>query len=1429
MDTSHGRRRWRLPYAVTATALTASLIVGVLPATADDGAMMRRTIGDTPDLESEHSQLSMMQYYVPATRSSGALVGSEYDKNPPASGQLEYYKDDPLVDDVNQGERDELVYTRGYAKPLIITFSDEAHAPELPPAAEGDFTIQSGVEVGVEMHREAMGAISLDDGETWKITNLSEGVDETSFTIATGQPYYGDVTDVVHSVAGNKVLVAWASKYCDQGSPRYAVKDEFDLDADGDTDEKLYPDPFGVKGNQRSIDYTTWMHHGDYPFAEVGEVPFSCIWTARGTVEQVLPGTGSDLPEGEEVWGIRWRKPERLTSGRRDAFKLTIDGVEGAGFALAWQEDPEGLRPGYGEGPGIGWSGSTVNHKADIWYSNIGWDDFDTMTLEVEGAPDEPVLDPTLLDTNKPKVFERMAMPVRMTDNEKCDFEVSSDGSYGPKLDSSGELTMPWCFDLDEREIDPDTYAIVGGPDGVGDLCPVEWQDMDGDGIRDGDEYVVVDEARLVDFTNAQGKTMKVCVSDDGRMLNGQTGSSRARLTMEGYTRPDGTKSAWVAIAYEESKGLGAGHELDDEGEKIEALDIGKDTMYHSFDLFEPDVASDGHMLNPPETASPRVVEQWASKGVTLTEGGFLPLLPNDLSVALNEGALDGAIGNQWRTSIARRVSLATQPGWRITEAAADGTAEGMTSAMLLYKGGADRQGGPADIFMRRTIIPADFDPATDNPFAVENLACDEFDVSLTDNGDPLMRTYPRSNYPDGLCVSTPTNLSGTTPLVLEDLGNVDEGEDPPTHGITERVLQYEQTEANLRDEDWTNKYDMAKGHRGFIDGDFVMMMYGYTPNWLATSKGHEPYNLFIRRSFDGGETWTTTPADTITYGVDTTGDGVLDGTDTKLVDIDRDGVPDDLGGDGTTYDQVFGVGQDLITETRDLAAGVFEPARNVSQLTSNHETVLDPRYSPTNIGTQNDVHRVLIADESVPELGSGDPWHASYGQLADEVGEAIADYDNDRDPSKFFAVYETGDATVVLDIGEADPWDLFASRATNWGDDWASEMVFAKGRGEYEERWDWVENKDDTRAGESAIAASPGGQFAWIVWNEWVQDELHNYSEYDPRFRRLWWDDSVEAALTAKAGLYTAAIGATVELTATAIYDGVETLSFSWDLDRDGVFETSGQTVSVVADGSRQGVAVEVCTTSGVCDIDQGWINGHAPQIRQVEVTPTPAAAGTPLSLTARFRAHDDATYTATVDWGSGPVPATVDTETYRGSGTITATLAAGYPAAGLHTPKVTLTRNDLLWAERTFRYATVYSQKAGTLDGKGQIQLSDGKASFEVTARYTKSALEPTAKLSFSKPGLTFTPTSFEWLVVNQNKQAFLRGQGTVNGGTRIYEYLVSGYDGKTSDAFRIKIWRGDGRGEKVLFDTQPGAPLGAQATTPVLKGGKLTIELR
>ena len=127
-----------------------------------------------------------------------------------------------------------------------------------------------------------------------------------------------------------------------------------------------------------------------------------------------------------------------------------------------------------------------------------------------------------------------------------------------------------------------------------------------------------------------------------------------------------------------------------------------------------------------------------------------------------------------------------------------------------------------------------------------------------------------------------------------------------------------------LDDQSWTNPYDVSKGHRGFIDGDFIMMMYAWSPNWQANAVGNDHYNLYARRSFDGGLTWTTLPS-SYTH---------VDGTTWV--------------GDGTETCENYKNGTTITTVCTTYTAGQSEQARNLSQLIGNKETILDPRYSPT-------------------------------------------------------------------------------------------------------------------------------------------------------------------------------------------------------------------------------------------------------------------------------------------------------------------------------------------------------------------------------------------------------------------------------------------------------------------------------------------------
>ena len=378
------------------------------------------------------------------------------------------------------------------------------------------------------------------------------------------------------------------------------------------------------------------------------------------------------------------------------------------------------------------------------------------------------------------------------------------------------------------------------------------------------------------------------------------------------------------------------------------------------------------------------------------------------------------------------------------------------TAGILITKAGILNQGGPADIFLRRLVVPDDMwedcetdgDPTTTesclpagyNPYAFENLACDDW--AYEDGSNP--------RYLQGVCLSPAINVSGTT-IVSCDNGTSGEtcaAAFPWDGGVSPfpKVIEWVQTEDNLDDQSWENPYDVAKGHRGFIDGDFVMMMYAWSPNWKANSVGNDHYNLYVRRSFDGGLTWTTTPAA--------------------------------LGGDGTETCENYGAGSDFTTVCTTYGAGEFEQSRNVSQLTGNKITVLDPRYTPT-----GGIKMLPISD--LKEIG-------------------FTGYDDDvRDPSKFFVVYETGDNTTVAE-GEAVPLDLFYSRGTNWGDDYDLVEYYNASTGETTLDFDWLEHDQDDLSGEAANTANLAGTLYYVIWNQWQEDEHENISESDAIFRRI-------------------------------------------------------------------------------------------------------------------------------------------------------------------------------------------------------------------------------------------------------------------------------------------------------------------------------------
>jgi hypothetical protein len=471
--------------------------------------IFRKNVSKTEDWGETKQKLDQMPVYIPGVRSNGDPSFCDYNDSGVFDEGDVYgvpYEEwrltgcDPTPDndycrcDPREVEDGSCILTivecREVAKPLVVTFEeaidiydDQVTTAFWPVRFSDDIVV----------------TVSRDDGTTWKRKNISRMAVESSFELETGEPFPGHCRGPVQKVDDNKILVVWTSTFCKSGNPRYSITDcvnhpeecEFIDGAwqvcSGNPDqgtqvcEPDYPyddayhvtDIWGVRGQQRSVNYDDVDDVADLG---IGEIPFSCLWATRGVIvtqaeldagkfdslNVVDDPTTPDVDETRnvELGDIVWFKPERITSGRRDAYVPVVNSARGSGFAIAWQEDPDGLRPGKAKGPGQGWSGAITNHKTDIWYTYIRNEDFDVVDeMFVPGGPGggddgEPDGDEGYLDKpglGRPKALVPFALPVRISDNDM----VNTD-TLKVELDADG---MPIVQDGSFVPMDPETVA----------------------------------------------------------------------------------------------------------------------------------------------------------------------------------------------------------------------------------------------------------------------------------------------------------------------------------------------------------------------------------------------------------------------------------------------------------------------------------------------------------------------------------------------------------------------------------------------------------------------------------------------------------------------------------------------------------------------------------------------------------------------------------------------------------------------------------------------------------------------------------------------------------------------------------------------------------------------------------------------------------
>jgi hypothetical protein len=528
------------PISVTGTGLACdavapkSTVASTLKVEAPDSIPAKNISFDEPNESYNNhnaaNNLKRLSAVVPGQTPTGSL----YDDN----GTPDDATDDFLIGDVH---------------PLIVSYGEQV----IGDYEGGDGSADIGDPDNID---DIFVSLSLDNGEKWKKMKVGDTAKSSSKDVAwSTDPYAPPTKYPGHShkptmqVQGNNILVAWNDKYCPSGDP-------FDLyDKDGNLNDPLQIDIYKVNGKQGTVDYGGIVAPNG---KTLYEVPYSCVWTARGVFDP-------DDVDADGILEIEWRQAQQLTSGTRDSNKIWIASfydpvADEGGFAITWQEDPDGLRPGKGEGPGEGYSGATTNHGADIWYTHITLKDFDDVCTDVDedgvctATTDDPLIIAGMSGTEegKPKPAVNFTYPVRITNNEICtpdDFDVND-------LANSNK---PWCATNCEGTVTTISQNESGTP-----LERCYQKDVD---------YMTYNEPAAA-------------------VLDGDTGASRPTLNIL-VTNADPREYVAV-LAYEETKGLSLSTTADmGETETDIALE-GKAVYLETFFWDDPVTVSAGNLVN---------------------------------------------------------------------------------------------------------------------------------------------------------------------------------------------------------------------------------------------------------------------------------------------------------------------------------------------------------------------------------------------------------------------------------------------------------------------------------------------------------------------------------------------------------------------------------------------------------------------------------------------------------------------------------------------------------------------------------------------------------------------------------------------------------------------------------------------------------------
>jgi len=209
--------------------------------------------------------------------------------------------------------------------------------------------------------------------------------------------------------------------------------------------------------------------------------------------------------------------------------------------------------------------------------------------------------------------------------------------------------------------------------------------------------------------------------------------------------------------------------------------------------------------------------------------------------------------------------------------------------------------------------------------------------------------------------------------------------------------------------------------------------------------------------------------------------------------------------------------------------------------------------------------------------------------------------------------------------------------------------------------------------------------------------------SLYAPDQYRVSDHDPVIVGLTPNApptvdagGPYSVDEGSSITLSASGSGPNADALTYEWDLDNDGTFETSGQSVSLATFDGPLTLTVKVRATDpgGLSAVDSATVTvvNVAPTVSTPTTSPSPSLEGASVVASASFTdpaGNLDAPFTCTVDYGdgSGAQPGSVT------NGSICTGTGHVYATQGSYTVTVAVTDVDGSTGTSTGTHSVIFN----------------------------------------------------------------------------------------------------------------------------------------